>query len=279
MSKLVSLAPALALADLAQIYGAAVVDFEPLLPDLTHAWKVTGDAGETLGVLALRDTPTHGSEVMGGVVAGEQRETAALKLWQAALRVQPRLYAYADESYWTLEVFRQLGLTPYRAYRMFSGVIPDLSASLPAGFELIPLSEVPDLATRRQAQEGYADLIGHTLVTDEAIIPNAAGSDDTLGCLVFTALGETVGVCRVWKTEDGISLTVPAVLKDYRDQSLMQAMLSWVFEQAREQGLQQVTIESWGDDDGVLTALAKMGLERQVETRIYVSQAEPALPA
>ncbi|GHF99782.1 hypothetical protein GCM10017783_09870 [Deinococcus piscis] len=263
-------APVSLLRPLAELYGCSEEDLSPTAPQLGAAWTARNSADELLGLLALRfSSPAYGAEVMGGVWTEQERGEVALALLRSALAEQPLLYAYADETHWPVQALSDAGLSPVSAYLQRSGPLPQLHLEIPTGFRLLPLSEVSDPADRWAAQEGYSDLIGHTHVTAEATAPNAAGSDDTLGCLAYSPQGTAVGVCRVWQEADGISLTTPAVRPEARGIGLREAMLAWVCARARRRGLHHITLESWGDSEADQAWDAGLGLTLKVHTPIY----------
>lgn len=257
---------------MAQLYNVAEADFAGVYSQLTVILLATDDTGQVRGVLGLRPSPAHGAEVMGGALDSDKREVS-MALLKAALQKQPQLYAYAEEDRFSEEVLKAAGLWQASAYTRMSGRILARPSHTPAGFRLIPLSEVWNPAERRTAQETYSDLIGHTFVTEESIQPNTGGSDDTLGLLAFNAAGEAVGVCRVWREGNKISITLPGIRRDLRATELQIEMLNRIFLTAQEQGIPEVEISAWGEDLQNVVAKMELRLALEDQTPIYASRA------
>jgi hypothetical protein len=264
----VTTSPGATLPVFARLYGCSEADFAGTTAQMTAAW-IAQDDQEVLGALGLRPSPAHGAEVMGGAFPGSAQHRAALALIEAALLVQPRLYAYAEDHLLPARLLEAAGLHPVSAYTRMSGALPAQLPSVPDGFKVVPLSEVGSLEDRLVAQQTYSDLIGHTPVTSEAVQPNAGGSDDTLGRLAYDAAGMPVGICRVWLEGDLAKIGSPGVRPDVRHSGLRQALLLSACTGARAAGATQLQMDAWGDSEAQRAEDQALGLVIDKLTPIY----------
>lgn len=242
---------------------------------MTLAWLVRDQAGETLGAAGLRPSPAHGAaEIVGGAFPGPAQAQAALLLIQTALSVQPQLYAYAGASLLPAETLGAAGLRPFSAYTRMSGPLPTALPAVPDGFRLALLSEVKSLDDRLAAQHTYADRIGHTHVRAEDIEPGAGGCDDALSRLAYDASGAPVGICRAWLEGEQVSFSTPGVRHDVRHTALRQALLLSVCQAAQAAGATRLTIQAWGDTAEERAEDLALGLQLDELETIYVSPRE-----
>ncbi|WP_407568732.1 hypothetical protein [Deinococcus altitudinis] len=237
---------------------------------MTAAWTLqTGQ--EVLGAAGLRPSPAHGAEVLGGAFTGPAQHAAALALLAAALADHPRLYAYAEPHLLPAGSLEAAGLRKVGAYTRMSGPLPSLPVDVPEGFRIVPLSGVASLPDRLAAQQTYSDMIGHTFVPPEFVLPGVGGCDDTLSRLAHDSAGVPAGICRVWLEGGKLSLTTPGVRSDVRHTGLRRALLLSVCEAARSAGAARIELEAWGDTEDDRAEDQALGLEIEAFTPIYAS--------
>ena len=260
----------LALPILARLYGSDEADFAGVGAQLTHAWLLReGEA--VLGATGLRHSPAHGAEVMGGAFPGATQTAAALALLRAALAAQPRLYAYAQAHLLPAEALEAAGLRAVSAYTCMTGPLPAALPAVPEGFRIVPLSEVQSLQDRLAAQETYSDMIGHTLVAPEFVLPGAGGCDEGLSQLAYDPSGTAASLCRVWRDGGEVACTTPGVRPALRASGLRRALLLSVCAAARAAGAVSLRLEAWGDSEEQRAEDAALGLSVEVVTPIYSS--------
>lgn len=260
--------PDAALPALAALLGCGADDLRPLLPQFTAAWLTADGAG----VIALRRTPRTDLEVLGGARPGPQQAEVAAALLRAASASGTPLSAYADDALLPGHVLQTLGWEQAGQYTEWRGPLPTLSTSVPAGLRVLPLADAPDLTVRREAQDTYADRLGHTLVSDADIVPDAHGADDRVGHIALDGAGRGVGICRAWL--DGETLTVgsPGVHPDLRHTALRHALLRATCDAARLHGAQRLVMQAWGDTPAETQADTDLGLQAVTVTPIYLSR-------
>jgi len=168
--------PRLALPALAKLLGCGADDLRPLLPQLASAWV----AADGSGVIALRRTPRADLEVLGGARPAPEQAEVARSLLRAASASGAPLSAYADDTLLPGDVLRTLGWQRAGQFTDWRGALPILDVPVPDELRVLPLTGVPSLNLRRQAQAAYADRLGHTLVSDADIVADAHGSDDRI---------------------------------------------------------------------------------------------------
>ncbi len=259
----------MALPVFARLYGCDEQDFAGIPAQMTAAWIVRDDGQNALGAVGLRPSPAHGAEVMGGAFPGAGQHEVVLALLDAALTAQPRLYAYAEAHLLPEETLRAAGWHPVGASTRMTGPVPALSPSVPDGFRVVPLSEVGNLEDRLAAQQTYADRIGHTLVTADALQPDVGGTDDTLGRLAYDASGVPAGVCRASLQGEQLALGTPGVCPDARGTGLRRALLLSVCEAGRAAGATRLVLEAWGDTEAERQEDEALGLMVEAWTPIY----------
>lgn len=252
------------------LYGADGPEFAAVIAQLAPVWQV-GDGERLLGVLGLRPATAHGSELMGGASAGGSQVEVATRLLLAARPHQPKLYAYAEDHLLPALALEQAGFTSVSAYTRMSGPLPTLEPRVPAGFTLRPLAEISDTRVRFAAQETYADQIGHTPTSQEAVEPGAGGSEESLGWLAFDADGLPVGVLRVWRDGETVSLSTPGVHSAHRATGLRRTLILAACQSAREAGASSLVMEAWGDTEQQRQDDLNLGLSLDVLTPIYAT--------
>lgn len=234
---------------LARLYGASEGDLAALAGQLTGAYLLRDGQGEPLGVVGLRSTPRHGSEVMGGAFPGARQQEAAAALLRAALAQQPHLYAYAEAHLLPEAALQAAGLRRAGAYTQMTGDLPLEVPQVPRGYRILPLADVPSREVRRAAQETYSHRLGHTHVPDEVADPNYGGSDDTLSRLALAGDGTPAGLCRVWMSGEEVSLGTPGVHPSARGTGLRRALLLAACRAAGRAGATRAVLDAWGDTD------------------------------
>ena len=267
----VTVQPSAILLTFARLYGYSDQDFAATADQMTAAWVLHDERQEPLGATGLRPSPAHGAEVMGGAFPGPAQYAAALALLGAVLTAQPQLYAYAETHLLHTEMLEAAGLRRVSAYTRMSGPLPAALPTVPEGFRIVPLSDVESLLDRLAAQQTYSDLIGHTPVTDEALLSNVGGSDDALGRMAYDAAGVPAGICRVWLQSDLAKIGSPGVRPDARATMLRRALLLSACETARAAGATRIEIDAWGDTDTERTEDQELGLTIDELTPIYSS--------
>ena len=253
---------------LAALLGCGADDLRPLLPRLVSAWTAEDGAG----VIALRRTPRADLEVLGGARPGPRQDQVALPLLRAAMTSGATLSAYADDALLPEDVLRTLGWQRAGQYTEWRGALPTQDATVPAGVRLLSLADVPDLTVRRQAQATYADRLGHTLVSAADLIPDAHGSDDTVGHVAVDASGQGVGICRAWLDGDTLTVGSPGVHPALRHTTLRHALLRATGDATRERGARGLIMQAWGDTPAETQADAGLGLTAVEVTPIHLSR-------
>ena len=259
----------MALSTFALLYGCSEQDFAVTASQMTAAWILHGERQEALGAIGLRPSPAHGAEVMGGAFPGPAQHAAALALLAAALAAQPQLYAHAEAHLLPAEALEVAGLRPVSAYTRMSGPLPTTLPTVPEGFRVAPLSEVESLKDRLAAQQTYSDLIGHTFVSPEFVLPGAGGCDDTLSWLAYDAAGVPAGICRVWLEGDLAKIGSPGVRPDARATGLRRALLLLACEAVRAVGAARIEVDAWGDTEAQRAEDQVLGLMIEELTPIY----------
>lgn len=265
--RLTQVTPVEVLPTFGKLYGCEPEQFHALTDQFDAAWTVSGDSG-ILGALVLRRTPAHGAELMGGAFPSPQQMAAATALVQAALAVQPQLYAYAEDGFFPAAALAQVGLRPVNAYVRLVGQLPLGSPEIPDGFRVIPISQASG-EHRLAAQQTYSDRLGHTLVPPEVAAENFAGTDDALGRIAYDAHGLPAGICRAARTEEQVFLETPGVRADLRGTNLRQALLFAVCEAAHKAGATHLTLEGRGDTEQERQQDEQLGLVVESITPIY----------
>jgi GNAT superfamily N-acetyltransferase len=266
----VSVQPLEALPVFARLYGLSEQDTLAMTAQMTFAWVAQNQDSEILGAIGLRPSPAHGSEVMGGAFAGSEQQQAATTLIQAALAVQPRLYAYAEVQFLPAEALNVAGLDPVSAYTRMVGPLPIVLPEVSNGFSVARWSEA-NLEDRLAAQSSYSDRIGHTHVTAEAVALGLNDTDDALSRIAYDASGKPAGVCRASLNGEALSLGTPGVRPDLRGIGLRQALLLSVCQAARALGATQLILEGWGDRDSEQLEDKALGLVLEEQIYIYAS--------
>ena len=186
------------------------------------------------GAIALRRTPRAQQEVLGGARPGPRQPQVALTLLRAAMTSGKLLSAYADDALLPGEALRRLGW--------------------------------------RQAQATYADRLGHTLVGDPDLTPDAHGSDDTVSRIAVDASGRGVGICRAWLDGDTLTIGSPGVHPALRHTTLRHALLRASGDAARERGARGLIMQAWGDTPAETQADAELGLTAATVTPMHLSR-------
>ncbi|MDB5045947.1 MAG: hypothetical protein JWQ08_1997 [Deinococcus sp.] len=273
-SSAVSVQPLEALPVFARLYGLSEQDTLAMTAQMTFAWVAQNQEGEMLGALGLRPSPAHGSEVMGGAFAGSEQRQAATTLIQAALAVQPRLYAYAEVQFLPAEALNVAGLAPVSAYTRMVGPLPIVLPNVPNGCTLVRWSEA-ELEDRLAAQRTYSDRIVHIHVTAEDVELGLNDTDDALSRIAYDASGKAAGVCRASLDGETLGLGTPGVRPDVRGTELRQALLLSVGQAARAMGATQIISEGWGDTNSEQAKDESLGLITEETTVIYASAGIP----
>lgn len=256
---------------LAALYGAPQEAVAWMAEGLEGAWVARDAAGAVLGAVGLRPSPAHGAELVGGARPGAGHHEAARALAQTAREAGGRAYAFADGSLFTRAALEAAGYREVAAYRLLAGETPTAGAEAPAGLRLLPLADVPDLATRLGALACHEDRIGHHAVVPAAAGDGAGGFDSHLSLIALDAEGRAAGLCRA-APEDGYArLDAPGVRPDLRQTSLRAALLLGVCARVRARGLAHVSVESWGDTPEELAADLALGLGVEIENPIYAA--------
>ncbi|GGR48052.1 hypothetical protein GCM10008959_06560 [Deinococcus seoulensis] len=268
VTRLPATPPDAALPALADLLGCGADDLRPLLPQLTAAWLAADDAG----VIALRRTPRADLEVLGGARPGPRQAEVAAALLRAASASGTPLSAYADDSLLPGSTLRTLGWQHAGQYTEWHGPLPTPEMSVPAGLRVLPLAAVSALTVRREAQGTYADRLGHTLVSDTDIVPDAHGADDRVGYIALDGAGRGVGICRAWLDGDTLTVGSPGVHPDLRHTALRHALLRATCDAAHLQGVQRLVMQAWGDTPAETQADTDLGLQAVTVTPIYLSR-------
>ncbi|WP_084048084.1 hypothetical protein [Deinococcus hopiensis] len=256
---------------LAALYGAPEEAVAWMAGTLTGAWTAHDEDGEVQGAVGLRPSPAHGSELVGGALPGPEYLEAAAALAQTARGAAGRAYAFADGTLFPTRALEAAGFREVAAYRLLAGPTPTGTVPLPAGFQLLPLTEVLDPALRLDALATYEDRIGHHAVTPEAAAEGAGGFDGELSLLALDAQGQAAGICRA-AVEDGYArIDAPGVRPDLRTSGLRAALLLGVCARVRGRALEHVSVEGWGDTPEELAADLALGLGVEIENPIYAA--------
>lgn len=254
----------------AQLYGAEGEVLAEVVAQLNPIWQASHE-GTGAGAIGLRPATASGSEIMGGAFPNQDQHHAALKLLQAALAAQPRLYAYAEDHLLPTKALQQAGFRAVSAYTKAIGPLPTEMPHALHGYTLKPLAEVDDLQERLAAQETYADQIGHTPTTEQAVQPGAGRSDETLGWLAYDEKGQPVGIMRVWRDGETIRMSTPGVHPKHRATGLRRALILSACQSAHQAGATQLVLESWGDTKEQRQEDLSLGLTQEILTPIYQS--------
>lgn len=266
--------PSALLPAFAGLYGVPEADLDWLTGSLSAAWAVLNAAGEVLGAAGVRPSPAHGHELMGGALPGEQAGEVGTALAGAAQEAVGQVYAFADGAMFSAATLTAAGWREVGAYRLLAGPTPQVAPGdpgFPLGFQLLPLSAVPDLSTRLAALATYEDRVGHHRVTAQAAEDGAGGYDPELSLIALDAQGEGVGLCRAAPEEGYVRIDAPGVRFDLRSSGLRRALLLGVCRLASERGFEHVSVEGWGDTPDELAADLALGLEVQIENPIYAA--------
>ncbi|MFC4454675.1 GNAT family N-acetyltransferase [Deinococcus sonorensis] len=261
-----------ALPGLAEMYGASVSEFQAMAEQLTEVWQVLDDAGEVLGTVALRPSPMHGAELMGGAAPGVHQLAVAGHLLQAAHGHQPQLYAYADPQRFPAEALTQAGWSVVGAYTLLAGPTPTQPAQCPAGFSIRPISESPDPDDWIRALASYEDRIGHHAVAPDRL-PEAVRNwfDADVSVVAYDTAGTPAGLCRAAIQDTQASIDAPGVQPPLRGTGLRQALLLSVCERLSHRGVTHITLEAWGDTPEERADDLALGLTVQELTPIYAA--------
>lgn len=256
---------------LAALYGAPREAVAWMAEGLEGAWVAQDAAGLPLGAVGLRPSPAHGAELVGGALPGPGHQTAGTALARVAREAAGRAYAFADGSLFTRGALEAAGYREVAAYRLLAGETPSIGAEVPPGLRLLPLAEVPDLATRLDALACHEDRIGHHAVVPAAAGDGAGGFDPQLSLIALDAGGRAAGLCRA-APEDGYArIDAPGVRPDLRSSGLRSALLLGVCARVRARGLAHVSVESWGDTPQELASDLALGLGVEIENPIYAA--------
>lgn len=266
--RLVAAPPAKLRPVFAALYGAEAGELAWMTDTLSAAWVAVNGVGEALGAVGLRQSPAHGAEVMGGAVYGPEQRAVAAALAQVAREAGGRVYAFANEGLLPRAALDAAGYLEVGAYRMLAGPTPTPAAEAPAGVRLLPLADVPDVATRLDALSTYEDRIGHHRVVAAAAGEGAGGFDDRLSLIALNESGEGVGICRAAPEDLYARIDAPGVRPDYRHTGLRAALLLGVCALVRARGLEHVSLESWGDTPEELAHDLGLGLDVELEDPI-----------
>lgn len=196
----------------------------------------------------------------------------ARSLLRAASASGAPLSAYADDALLPGDVLRTLGWQRAGQFTDWRGALPILDVPVPDGLRVLPLTGVPSLNLRRQAQAAYADRLGHTLVGDTDLTPDAHGSDDTVGYVALDASGRGVGICRAWLDGDTLTISSTGVHPALRHTTLRHALLRATCDAARERGARGLIMQAWGDTPAETQADATLGLTAATFTPIHLSR-------
>ncbi|MXV19423.1 hypothetical protein [Deinococcus xianganensis] len=233
---------------------------EKRVPDVewTDRWSSDLSTKQTESVL----------EVLGCARPGPRQAQVALTLLRAAMTSGTLLSAYADEALLPGEALRRLGWRRAGQFTDWRGPLPTPEAPVPEGVRLLPLAAAEDVTVRREAQATYADRLGHTLVGDPDLMPDAHGSDDTVGHVALDASGQGVGICRAWLDGDTLTIGSPGVHPALRHTTLRHALLRATCNAACERGARHLIMQAWGDTQ----ADAGLGLTAATVTPIHLSR-------
>ncbi|WP_221089038.1 hypothetical protein [Deinococcus aquaedulcis] len=246
-------------------------DLSALGPQLTGAWAVWAPGGALLGALALRPSPAHGQEVLGGTLVGTEQQEAARLLLTAAQATGP-LYAYADEALLPASALQALGWREVGAYAQLSGPLPKEVPLTLDGVTLLPLADLPDLAQRLAAQRTYADRIGHTFATEADVQPGAGGVNEDLSRVALAPSGQPLGICRAWLDGHELAVGSPGVHPDWRAGPLRRALLLAVCQAARPAGTTTLIVDTWGDTPEERADDLALGLSVRTYSPIYATR-------
>lgn len=196
----------------------------------------------------------------------------ARSLLRAASASGAPLSAYADDALRPGDVLRTLGWQRAGQFTDWRGALPILDVPVPDELRVLPLTGVPSLNLRRQAQAAYADRLGHTLVSEADIVADAHGSDDRISHVALNASGQGVGICRVWLEGDTLTVGSPGVHPALRRTGLRHALLRATCSAARARGARHLIMQAWGDTPAETQADAELGLTAATVTPIHLSR-------
>ncbi|WP_425148255.1 hypothetical protein [Deinococcus sp.] len=89
--------------------------------------------------------------------------------------------------------------------------------------------------------------------------------------MAYDPSGAAVGICRVWRDGEKVSLTTPGVQAAARGRGLRRALLLSVCQAGRAAGATRVTLEAWGDTPEERAEDEALGLEIDDFTPIYAA--------
>jgi hypothetical protein len=255
----------------AALYGAPAEAVAWMADELEGAWVARNAAGDVVGAVGLRPSPAHGAELVGGALPGSHHVETGAALARVARETAGRAYAFADGSLFTAGALEAAGYREVAAYRLLAGETPTRAADVPAGLRLLPLADVPEIATRLDALTAYQDRIGHHAVIPAAAADGAGGFDPHLSLIALDARGRAAGLCRAAPEQGYARIDAPGVRADLRHTNLRTALLLGVCALARARGLGHVSVESWGDTPEELAQDLALGLGVEIENPIYAA--------
>jgi hypothetical protein len=255
---------------LARLYGWSESDLAIVMPQLV-APCVVRDGETALGAAALRASPAHGFELLGGAFPGARHVECATLLIRAALQHHAQLYAYAEPHLFPAVALEANGLVETSAATQMTGLIPTEQPEVPAGYQVLSFTEITDRKTRIAAQRTYSHRIGHTAVPDAAGEKDFAGSDDSLNQIALDERGNAVGICRVWLNNDESVMGTPGIHPEARDSGLRRVLLLSACQAARGAGATRLTLDAWGDTAEEREADEQLGLKIQTFTPIFAT--------
>lgn len=231
--------------------------------------------GDLRGAVLLRPSPHHGYELVGGARPGPDRaEVGRLLLDTAQERASqagsPGTYTFALKKYWPLDLLTDLGFRPVAQAeaRRLSGPVGQ-APPLPAGFQIMPYTERPDLGLLVQGERFYEDMWGHHLVDPEQY--KADFDPQALHVLLFDDQNQLAGVCSAGVDGPTAWVSAPGIRPDVRTLGLQAPLLAHTTRAVQHLGVQTCTLQSWGEAPDVSEQYGALGFEL-IEAEVMVAR-------
>ena len=231
----------------------AVADGSDVFLGYVDVWRPPETPSATL---SLTVHPEYRGQGIGQALL-ERAEDRARSLGGAALEV----YAPPEDEQ-TLNWLKKRGFTLGGAYRSLTVELDEVpNPSLPPGFTLHSYDDIWDeTVLARAIEQGHDGLFGHNAVTEAGLETLLEAFDFENILLLFDAKDEAAGYCKFAPLEEGEGyLDAPGVVPEHRHPNLYRALVTAALQQLQVQGVDAVTLESWGDSDEVIAAYETLG--------------------
>ncbi|PKO16160.1 MAG: hypothetical protein CVU39_09030 [Chloroflexi bacterium HGW-Chloroflexi-10] len=184
---------------------------------------------------------------------------------------------YADANNSSSQHFlRQRGFAVAGAYFELHTSMPHVIEvpHWPAGYTLRRFSETPNLPGLVDTlNRSYGDRFGHKITTETEIQRRLDLDPHSISniLLLFDAQEALIGVCRVHPTnneqanQDSITgyLDGPGVVPTHRQEGLYRSLALAGMQRLRELGQTQIVLESWGDEEHIISDYIELGFTCQ----------------